>query len=105
MRLTLLIICILFGALNKTFPPHQLQGLKARTSAAVPRQLLPQQALCPGCSTVVRNAVVVVVIVVVVPVVGFLAVVKLERAELKNFHTFAGANKINVHGNFKAATN
>lgn len=86
MRLTLLIICILFGALNKTFPPHQLQGLKARTSAAVPRQLLPQQALCPGCSTVVRNAVVVVVIVVVV--VGFLAVVKLERAELKNFHTF-----------------
>lgn len=86
MRLTLLIICILFGALNKTFPPHQLQGLKARTSAAVPRQLLPQQALCPGCSTVVRNAVVVVVIVVAV--VGFLAVVKLERAELKNFHTF-----------------
>lgn len=91
MRLTLLIICILFGALNKTFPPHQLQGLKARTSAAVPRQLLPQQALCPGCSTVVRNAVVVVVVVVVVivvAVVGFLAVVKLERAELKNFHTF-----------------
>lgn len=86
MRLTLLIICILFGALNKTFPPHQLQGLKARTRAAVPRQLLPQQALCPGCSTVVRNAVVVVVIVVAV--VGFLAVVKLERAELKNFHTF-----------------
>lgn len=86
MRLTLLIICILFGALNKTFPPHQLQGLKARTSAAVPRQLLPQQALCPGCSTVVRIAVVVVVIVVAV--VGFLAVVKLERAELKNFHTF-----------------
>lgn len=86
MRLTLLIICILFGALNKTFPPHQLQGLKARTSAAVPRQLLPQQALCPGCSTVVRKAVVVVVIVVAV--VGFLAVVKLERAELKNFHTF-----------------
>lgn len=85
MRLTLLIICILFGALNKTFPPHQLQGLKARTSAAVPRQLLPQQALCPGCSTVVRIAVVVVVIFVVV---GFLAVVKLERAELKNFHTF-----------------
>lgn len=88
MRLTLLIICILFGALNKTFPPHQLQGLKARTSAAVPRQLLPQQALCPGCSTVVRNAVVVVVVVIVVAVVGFLAVVKLERAELKNFHTF-----------------
>lgn len=89
MRLTLLIICILFGALNKTFPPHQLQGLKARTSAAVPRQLLPQQALCPGCSTVVRNAVVVVVVVIVVAVlvVGFLAVVKLERAELKNFHT------------------
>lgn len=91
MRLTLLIICILFGALNKTFPPHQLQGLKARTSAAVPRQLLPQQALCPGCSTVVRNAVVVVVVVVVIVVavlvVGFLAVVKLERAELKNFHT------------------
>lgn len=88
MRLTLLIICILFGALNKTFPPHQLQGLKARTSAAVPRQLLPQQALCPGCSTVVRNAVVVVVVIIVVAVVGFLAVVKLERAELKNFHTF-----------------
>lgn len=85
MRLTLLIICILFGVLNKTFPPHQLQGLKARTSAAVPRQLLPQQALCPGCSTVVRIAVVVVVIFVVV---GFLAVVKLERAELKNVHTF-----------------
>lgn len=35
-----------------------------------------------------RNAVVVVVVVIVVAVVGFLAVVKLERAELKNFHTF-----------------
>lgn len=33
-----------------------------------------------------RNVVVIVVVVIVVVV--FLAVLKLERAELKNFHTF-----------------